>query len=298
MTGAGSVHLSEVKEAKTVVVQSAGGAVTAESLQASKVEVNTGGGVFSANKLVGGTVNLCTRRVLPSRADGDVKAKTLAAETMTVQAGTARVSAGACFADSRANINCQDISIESLRGGISVAHEHDRCWQGDVQVTLTGRGATAHVGGLDGNLAINAPGGSSIDIQVNDGAKNVAIDAEMCDTPTHASLYVARTLNATLDVGGARAAQCTLPADAVGSYDASSNSLHAFLFAEANTLDLPEVQGFRHHRHDMGWTHPGGLVAPQAACHLAVRGNCDVVVSRRSWMEGRRSAYDGVVKRS
>ncbi len=302
-TGGGPVEIAASKEASLVSVKTNGGAITGGTLQASTIFLNSNGGPLSLKQLTASKIDVHSN-------GGTISVNTLAGLQINIDGGSsaAAVSVGACFVEQHSEFVCGKFTAESLRGGTDgsgsihvnlVSPNSSSCKAsssgGGASKTTSAFTSSATVGGVDGALSISSnQGPATIDLQINEGCRDVMIDTcprgntttKTTDASTVVNLNVAPTLAAHVVLSDC-GKDWMLPADThVVLGGDSTRNVYAQLSVE-NDEQLGPVSRLQrgNNESDLAGT-VGGMPAI-----LAVKGAGKVRVQRRSWMQARQEAF-------
>ncbi|KAG7667389.1 hypothetical protein Ndes2437B_g09139 [Nannochloris sp. 'desiccata'] len=306
-TGGGAVNVAASKEASIISVKTHGGAITGGSLQASSISLESRGGAIAMKQLTASEIDIKSN-------GGDISVNTLAGLSMNVDssgassaaaATVAAVRIGACFVEKKGEFLCGTFIADSLRGGTDADGSiHVKLTSGGISpCNSTGTGAAqnvkgagfgATVGGIDGALSISSNQGPAIiDLQINEGCRDVMVDTSSRGNTTTApsastvNLHVAPTLAAHVVLN-----ECgkdwMLPADThVVLGEDTTRNIYAQLNVEDDEQLGPRSRLQRGNNDDFeGQAGVGAM-----PCTLAVRGAGQVRVRRRSWMQARQEVF-------
>lgn len=286
-SGGGPVQVAAAKEAATVSVKTHGGAIQGGNVQASEVYLDSAGGTVNVRQITAAKVGVIAH-------GGTVAVTTLAGIKMNIKNAGGAVNIGACFVEQRAEIECAQLQAESWRGGVidsSNSSSKEKPCE-DYLISLTGsnvanrlpEGLKAIVRGVDGSLGIRSRGAATVDLQINEGCREVEIETAP-GLGAVVALHVAPTIAAEISLS-----QCgedwQLPQGTRARIDPESLAVHAQLLLEEGDLAGPKS------RLQRGSMVSVGSVEDHAfSCHMSVRGAARVSVRRRSWMQARQEAF-------
>ena len=297
-TGGGSVDIAASKEASVVSTKTHGGAITGGSLQASHISLSSDGGHIGIKQLTASDIKIDSN-------GGNIAVNTLAGLNMNIDGGeNAAVHVGACFVEEQGHFSCGKFNAESVRGGtdgsgsihvdlVSKANNSCKSRGGAAkkeEENLDGvASCKATIGGVDGALRISCNQGVAvIDLQVNEGCRDVMIDtATTSMASSTVALHVAPTLAAHVVLS-----ECgkdwMLPAGThVVLGEETTRNVYAQLEVEHDAQLGPRSRLQRGSSDNIGGEAVTGLMP----CTLAVRGAGRVRVQRRSWMQAREEAF-------
>lgn len=249
-SGGGDVCLGEIKHASKAEVWSRGGEISSEStIQAVHVKLITKGGSIKARRVVGQDVFMDTEDTKTSdipKNDGwngsgrqdsrDMRAKiesrcgidiqSIAGMSVAMEARHEKVRLGSCHVDSGGSISCREFEAATFRGPLHMGFNAEPCSPGtgaepplssvhqDCVLTLD-RGGSAVIGGLDGCLRVRGEGAATVDVQVNDGCRGLAVEMEEGENENATLMMgISPTLEAVVTIKGP-VNSCMLPQDAV-----------------------------------------------------------------------------------
>ncbi len=308
-TGGGLVDVAASKEASLVSIKTHGGAITGGALQASSLSLDSGGGAVIIKQLTASKIDIHSN-------GGDIAVNTLSGLNIHVDASSggskasnaasSAVKIGACFVEEKAEFACQKFIAESLRGGsdgsgsihvkLVPAISTSACKSGGATLQQQDDNTTfeATVGGVDGALSISSNHGPAIiDLQINEGCRDVMIDTTprgntaIYSASTTVKLHVAPTLAAHVILSDC-GKDWMLPKDThvVLGKDTTRN-IYAQLGVEDSEQSGPRSRLQRGNSDQMTAVAGVGVMP----CTLAVRGAGRVRVERRSWMQARQESF-------
>ena len=290
-SGGGSVQVVGVKEGSAVSIKTHGGSILGGNIQASEVQLNSGGGNVNVRQVTAAKVGII--------ADGGTVAiTTLAGLQMKIENNGGPVNIGACFVEQSADIECGNFQAESWRGGALDSENRRPAEDFLINLTPSTRNGflndalQAVIGGVDGSLGIRSRNAAIVDLQINEGSRDVSIDLSPGTAGT-VTLHVAPSIGAEVSL-----TQCgedwQLPQGARARIDAEdATTVHAQLLIEHEDSTGPKSRLQRGAMIDLN-----SIDDQISSCDLRVRGAARVSVRRRSWMQSRQEAFrKGAYKR-
>lgn len=229
-SGGGNVRLAEIKHASKAEVWSRGGRISsASTIQAVHVALNAQGGSILARRVVGQTVDISVKNETklnthaPEFRNRDtivapaVDIQSLAGVSVVVDAGSGKARVGSCHVDASGRISCGEFEAATFRGPVRDCSDstHVDISHPDIEdcVLDLAPDGNAVIGGLDGCLHVRGEGGSSVDVQVNDGSHRLVVEMEQ-GNDANLVVGVSPTMRADVILKG-RVDRCWLPQDAV-----------------------------------------------------------------------------------